>query len=365
MAAIAVLTRAATLGSEAVMPMSPAAPVLRQDNAAIMGDADLLPRQPIFCARNLEPVCEYLSGVLAPHRLNYLTRERRLNFRHRGAKLGAIELNALQYGGEIMVAAPHFPDNYYLLQFMLDGNCALTQGGHSYDMAAGSVAVINPCRPFTKSWSTAGRQLLIRIDRGLLEHELQGWTGRDQKERIEFDQQALAMDSASALTSSVRMLCNLLRHESSGLDHPLVRDRVASTLASALLVELPHTHSWAFDVAETTVVPASVRRAERFIEENAARSIGLTDVAGAAGVSARALQLAFRHFRNTTPMAHLRALRLEFARSQLAGNGPEGTSVTSVAHAYGFGCLGRFAADYKARFHESPSETLRRHGVGR
>jgi AraC-like DNA-binding protein len=362
MPAIAVLTRAAALGSEAVMPMSPAAPVLRQDNAAIMGDADLLPRQPIFCARNLEPVCEYLSGVLAPHRLNYLTRERRLNFRHRGAKLGAIELNALQYGGESMVAAPHFPDNYYLLQFMLDGNCALTQGGHSYDMAAGSVAVINPCRPFTKSWSTAGRQLLIRIDRGLLEHELQGWTGRDQKERIEFDQsQAFAMGSASALTSSVRMLCNLLRNKSSGLDHPLVRDRVASTLASALLVELPHTHSRAFDVAETTVAPASVRRAERLIEENAARSIGLADVAGAAGVSARALQLAFRHFRNTTPMAHLRALRLELARSQLAGNGPDAASVTSVANAYGFGCLGRFAADYKARFDESPSETLRRH----
>jgi AraC-like DNA-binding protein len=343
--------------------MPPKTAVPCQHNAAIIGAAELLPRHPIFRARDLEPVCEYLSGVLAPHRLNYLTRERRLNFRHRGAKLRAIEVNALQFGGEIMVAAPHLPD-YYLLQFMLDGSCTLAQGGHAYDMASGSVAVINPCRPFTKSWSTAGRQLLIRIDRGLLERELRAWTGRDQKGRIEFDQsQAFAIGRLNTLTYTVRMLCDLLRHESSGLDHPLVRDRVAATLASALLVELPHTHSRAFDETETTVAPTSVRRAERFIEENAARSIGLADVAGAAGVSARALQLAFRRFRNTTPMAHLRALRLELARSQLAG--PEGASVTSVANAYGFGCLGRFAADYKARFHESPSETLRRHGVGR
>ena len=77
------------------------------------------------------------------------------------------------------------------------------------------------------------------------------------------------------------------------------------------------------------------------------------------------LQLAFRRFRDTTPMAQLRALRLERARSELAKAGQDGGSVTSVANAHGFGSLSRFAADYKARFHESPSETLRRGTVGR
>jgi hypothetical protein len=51
----------------------------------------------------------------------------------------------------------------------------------------------------------------------------------------------------------------------------------------------------------------------------------------------------------------LRALRLDLARSELA-RGNDGGSVTSVAIAHGFGSLSRFAADYKARFHESPSE---------
>jgi AraC-like DNA-binding protein len=342
------------------MPLSPGTSLTGQDNAALLGGADLLPRHPIFRARDLEPVREYLCGVLAPHRLTYRTRERRLNFRHRGAKFGAVELNAMQFGGDVMVDAPHFPD-YYLLQFMLAGGCCVTQGGRSYDMPAASVAVINPCRPFTKSWSEAGRQLMIRIERSLLERELRAWIGRDQKERIEFDQsQVFAMGKVSALTHAVRMLCDALRDESSGLDHPLVRDRVASTLASALLVELPHNYSRAFEAAETSIAPAAVRRAERFIEENAVKSIGLADVACAAGVGARALQLAFRRFRNTTPMAHLRALRLELARGELARAGSDGGSVTSVANACRFGSLSRFAADYKARFHESPSETLRR-----
>jgi AraC-like DNA-binding protein len=192
-------------------------------------------------------------------------------------------------------------------------------------MRAGSVAVINPCRPFTKSWSPDGRQLLIRIDRSLLEREMLAWTGRDPREPIEFDQsQAFAMEKVATLTHAVRMLCDDLRGESSGLDHPLVRDRVASTLASALLVGLPHNHSGAFDGAVPWIAPASVRRAERFIEDNAENAIGLADVASAAGVSARSLQLAFRRFRDTTPMAHLRALRLELARSELARAGQDG-----------------------------------------
>jgi AraC-like DNA-binding protein len=263
-------------------------------------------------------------------------------------------------GGEVMVVAPHVPD-FYLLQIMLSGNCTLSQGGRSFDMVAGSVAVINSNRPFTKKWSAAGRQLMIRIDRSLLEHELLAWTGRERKEPIEFDQsQAFAIEKVATLTHAVRMLCDDLRDESSSLDHPLVCDRVVSTLAASLLVGLPHNHSRALEAANTSIAPASVRRAARFIEENAAKPIGLADVASAAGVSARALQMAFRRFRATTPMAHLRALRLDLARSELARVGRDGGSVASVAIAHGFGSLSRFAADYKARFQESPSETIRR-----
>jgi AraC-like DNA-binding protein len=340
------------------MPMKPAASLPGPDNCALIGDADLLPRHPIFHASDLESACQYLSGVFAPHRQTYLTRERRLNFRHRCARLGVIELNALAFGGDVRVDAPHIPD-YFLVQFTLAGSCALTQAGRTYDMGAGSVAVINPCRPFTKSWSPDARQLLLRIDRGLLQREMLAWTGRDPREPIEFDQsQAFAMETVATLTHVVHMLCEVLRGESSSLDHPLVRNRVASTVASALLVGLPHNHSPIFDAAESSIAPASVRRAERFIEDNVHKAIGLADVAGAAGISPRALQMAFRRFRDTTPMAHLRALRLDLVRSELA-RGSDGGSVTSVAIAHGFGSLSRFAADYKARFHESPSETLR------
>jgi hypothetical protein len=165
------------------------ATVAARRNATPLASAHLLPRRPIFRADNLESVCNYLTSVLAPHSLDFRTRARRLDFRHRGAKLGEAELNVMSYGGEIMVAAPHFPD-YYLLQFMLEGGCQVTQEGRTYEMAPGTVAVVNPCRPFTKAWSETGRQLLIRIDRALLEREFRAWFGRDRRYRIDFDRRA-------------------------------------------------------------------------------------------------------------------------------------------------------------------------------
>ena len=80
-------------------------------------------------------------------------------------------------------------------------------------------------------------------------------------------------------------------------------------------------------------------------------------------LSARALQIGFRRFRNTTPMGYPRAVRLALARTELARGGQGARSVAAVANALEFAHLGRFARDYKARFGEPPSQTLRHSDV--
>ena len=346
------------------MPTSFATARSDDEGLAGLGRRELLPRHPVFSVDNLDRVCEHLTKALAPNRLTYSGRDHRLDFRHRRALIGAVEFDALQMGGHVTVDAPDVPD-FYLVQFMLEGGCRLTQAGRSYEMTAGSIAVVNACRPFQKCWSPKGRQLMLRIERNLLDRELIAWTGREPRERIEFDQsRAFSFAEAATLTDLVRMLCDAIRRDSATLDHPLLRDRFISALASALLIGLPHNHNMANKTADKAIAPASVRRAERFLEEHVADAVELTDLARAAGVSARALQMAFRRYRDTTPMAHLRALRLEQARRALAETGRDGGLVTTVALSLGFGSLSRFAAHYKSRFGETPSETLRR-GVRR
>ena len=162
------------------------------------------------------------------------------------------------------------------------------------------------------------------------------------------------------------MLCDDLRSAASDLSHPLVAGRVASGLVALLLTSMPHNKIRAIEAAtDRTVAPFFVRRVEQFIEEHARDVITLSDLTSIAGVSTRALQMSFRRFRNTTPMAYLRTIRLELARTELANAGWQASSVAAVANAVGFGNLGRFARDYQARFGELPSHTLHRGSIVR
>jgi transcriptional regulator GlxA family with amidase domain len=86
--------------------------------------------------------------------------------------------------------------------------------------------------------------------------------------------------------------------------------------------------------------------------------VSSVELATQVGVGVRALQLAFRRYRNSTPQRFVRERRLELARRRLVAG--VGSTVTDVALATGFAHLGRFSAEYRARFGESPSETRRR-----
>ncbi|UPJ48932.1 helix-turn-helix domain-containing protein [Bradyrhizobium sp. 200] len=106
-------------------------------------------------------------------------------------------------------------------------------------------------------------------------------------------------------------------------------------------------------------VPGLIRRAERFMAENAARPITVLDVAAHLGISLRSLQAGFRQWRSTTPNVFLRRLRLQLVRDGLQRSNAE-LNVTMLALRYGFSHLGRFSGYYRVTFGEMPSETLRR-----
>jgi AraC-like DNA-binding protein len=307
-----------------------------------------------------------MCAALGEHGVAYLSREGCLDLRHRQAQVDSIVVNSLQYGAGVMITAPLLP-GFYLLQFTLAGECHLWQQTHHSVLPAGSVAIVNPGRGFKKAWLPGTRQLLLRIDERLVEREFRVWTGGDESGGIEFDMPPIDdIAKVGTLARFVRMLCDDLRNEATELLHPLVAGRIASGLVSLLLTSMPHNKNRAIEAAaHYPIAPFFVRRVEQFIEEHARETIALADLTGVAGVSTRALQTSFRRFRNTTPMAYLRGIRLELARSELTSAGREGASVAAVANAVGFGHLGRFARDYQARFGELPSHTLQRGSIRR
>lgn len=103
-----------------------------------------------------------------------------------------------------------------------------------------------------------------------------------------------------------------------------------------------------------------VRRAVAEMRAHLAEPISIPEVAAAAGVSVRGLQIVFQRQLGTVPLLHLRQLRLEAARADLQSEAGRGTTVADVARRYGYANSGRFSTHYRDEYGESPAATLQR-----
>jgi AraC-like DNA-binding protein len=141
----------------------------------------------------------------------------------------------------------------------------------------------------------------------------------------------------------------------------LLQSSALDMLAAAALTVFPNTAMTAAQVpGPGRVAPAAVRRAVAFIDEHADRDISAADIATAAHVTTRAIQLAFRRHLDTTPSAYLRRVRLDHAHQQLCAASPgDGVTVTEIATRWGFASPSRFAASYRDAYGVPPSRTLR------
>jgi AraC-like DNA-binding protein len=139
-----------------------------------------------------------------------------------------------------------------------------------------------------------------------------------------------------------------------------------SSLAMPLLVEsalrlifehVPHRLSFQLTGDQLQVAPRYVRRAVDFMHTNMHQPLTMIDIAEVAGVSVRSLQAGFRKFKDTTPAAYLRRIRLEAVHAELSLR-ENRLPVSEVALKWGFTQMGRFAAQYHARFGHYPSQML-------
>ena len=142
---------------------------------------------------------------------------------------------------------------------------------------------------------------------------------------------------------------------------PLVIASAAQLLAAVTLATFPNSA-----LTDPTIEdrhdahPATLRRAMTFIEENAHRDIAVIDIAAAAFVTVRAVQLAFQRHLGITPLEYLRRVRLDHAHQELKRATPgDGLTVTAVAYRWGFRSSSRFAAAYREAYGVLPSYTLR------
>lgn len=317
-----------------------------------------LSRHMLFHSRDLDETRHRVAQVFCPHELNITERNQRLDTRMFHASLGGVSLNRLRYGATVFID-PGRLDNFFLVQMPLKGTAEIHCGTRSIRSLSTLPAVITPTLPLRMTWKGCCDQLVVRIDRALLERHCMHHLGHALRDPVEFD---LGMETSRSRYDSWRQLIAFLVAEADRgqgiLCSSLARAQLEQLVVTTLLLSQPNNYRDELLRPSPPIAPSYVKRVEEYIAAHADQPLTIVELAAHAGVSTRGLFAGFREFRNTSPMAYLKSIRLQRAHDDLAAATNGNQTVTRVAMRWGFGHLGHFTADYKHRFGESPSETL-------
>lgn len=218
---------------------------------------------------------------------------------------------------------------------------------------AGEVILVHSPTPYTVLWEGI-KVGMVRLDTPAVARFAAETVGGPIRFRLS---EPISVQRARYWQSVVGHVTRGFLTNPAAMASPLLRTQVFHHLAAALLETFP------VDVEPArrngALAPAALRRATEFIDDHAHLDIGLTEIAEAARVSPRALQAAFRRHLDTTPLAYLRRVRLHRVHLELQAADPAtGATVAGIATAWGFGHLGRFAADYRRCYGQPPRQTL-------
>jgi AraC-like DNA-binding protein len=273
-------------------------------------------------------------------------------------RLNRVTVAVVRFGTEVLIDAGALGS--YHVNVPLSGRVVSVCGAREMVSTPTRAAVFTPHEHAAlPSWSRDASQICIKIEKSALEAELEALLSHPVGGDVRFE---LAMDLTTPHAQSwlgvLRLILAELDRPAGLLEHSRShRDHLEKLLISGLLQTQAHEH---LDELLRPVPPARPRTVKRvidLIEADPEVNYTVADLARHAGVGARQLQIAFQDSLNTSPTGYLRKVKLARARADLLAGAD---TVMSIAHRWGFHHPGRFAATYRRRYGESPSDTLRR-----
>ncbi|AND91741.1 AraC family transcriptional regulator [Bradyrhizobium diazoefficiens] len=300
----------------------------------------------IFCPHDLKPAQARAAGFSA---------------RHNCAAFDGFSINYVTYGGSVSID-PGCLERFFLLQVPLTGTARIRAGAGDFDAVPDRTAsLLSPTIPTRMMWSDCA-QVILLLDRRMVEQRAAALSGRVAG-TVEFDP-VIDLDAPSgrALRTSLGGLMTLAeRLGPSGRLSPVATADWREALLDHLLNGQRHGLSDAIRTfsGQAERLPRALRVARDRLADNAGEPLDLAQLACAAGIGIRALQLGFRRHFGVSISEMLLDMRLAGLHARLAQARPD-ASITEIAFDLGFTHLGRMAGAYREKFGETPSATLRR-----
>lgn len=326
------------------------------------GVSPLLERHRVFHSRDAEETRAFLGGK--DYRFDPAwRRDRQLDARINAVYMPSLYIAYIHYGTVSVALTPGRARKDHLIQLPLRGHLETRVGGHRIACGPQCASIASPAREkcqFLSSADSARIQLCITGD--ALTGQLAALLGESPDAALDF---APAMDLTAgygrSLARYVLTAVADLEQPDSALLNPITMTMFQQFIMTGLLLSHPHNYLDALRRRARPIAPRDVKRAIDYMEAHLDSAVTLGAIVEASGVAGRTLLKHFRDAKGISPMRYLCNARFEKAYQALRRAQP-GENVTTIAMRWGFSHLGRFSVEYRRRFGESPSDTLRRRG---
>lgn len=251
----------------------------------------------------------------------------------------------------------------YVLWIPLSGPVDITdgQGSGVQTIGRGWIGIVPAVARTRVAFGPSSRCLGVVVPQSALLDGIEAVAGGPVNGHVAFDDDRFSVQSPTG--EVILGLLQLLEAASAvdGLTQPAMAfaRQLESMMVLSMVSGLPHNFMERAAGGARTAAPAIVALAEAYMQKNLAEPIDLQCLAAATGYGSRTIQLAFRQFRNTTPMSHLRRLRLDRIYQDLMNPAGE-TTVAGVARAWQFPNTGRMSRRFQQIYGETPQQVLRR-----
>jgi AraC-like DNA-binding protein len=275
-----------------------------------------------------------------------------------GLKIGEVSMVFVSYGSDVTVVSP--PNRRRVLVALPLGPMGVECGSNSW-VTEGPFALHGT--QTTRMAPHGGLGCLIAaVDVGVLESLLASTFGRSIANPMLLSMsEPLKMAAPELMTSIWSSVIEQVDSSPAGHPDAILEQGLSGILTSSILTGLSPYISDVLEPKTKFLGPRYVAAAKSYLEQHFSEDISIETVASAVGISARQLTAAFHEHIGKSPVQLLREIRLEKARGRIeASHLPGTTTVASIAMASGFSHLGRFSAHYAEKYHEQPSETLKR-----
>jgi AraC-like DNA-binding protein len=317
-------------------------------------------RNCVFRSDSRADAHEHVARELSDHVLNW--KQGAPNAELFKGEFNQLKVYSLRYGAQVEVTPRPF-DGFALVHTSLSGGAEFECDGRTIHVPEGRTAVLAPKQSCRLRWLAGTQQLIVRVPDALLRDA----GGRLPDEEMDLAAGLLTRSLGSQWDFIAQSLLNILSVRDDGGLRSAWLDHFERNLAYFLLAHQPEP-KLAVETSSPTSTPLErgfqangIRGMDAllaYIDSRLCAPISLEDLARAAGVSVRALNMLCHRHHGVPPMELLRNLRLDAVRARLLTDAS--ASITDTALAFGFGHLGRFSAYYFSRFGELPRDTQRR-----